>query len=142
MSPHPMIIAATAGMVLLLSPLAATAQPGHGHRDRGHAERSAPFHAGPGKHERKALLVNCPPGLAKKTPACLPPGQAKKLPALRVGQYLDLQHAHLISHPGRYGLSKAPTGNRYAIMDGRLMRVDESTGKILSILRVIDAILD
>lgn len=144
MKPHPFITAAAAGLVLALAPLSGAAQPGngHGHKDRGHVERKATFRAGAHKPGARAVLANCPPGLAKKTPACLPPGQAKKLPMLQVGQYLDYDRAHLITRPGLYGLNDAPYGNRYAIIDGRLVRVDDSTGKILSILRIIDAILD
>lgn len=83
---------------------------------------------------------SCPPGLAKKDPACLPPGQAKK--GIGVGQIVDLDRVHVISRPGLYGLGSAPAGQRYAIVNGRLVRVDRDTGRILSILRVVDAILD
>ena len=82
---------------------------------------------------------HCPPGLAKKDPACIPPGQAKKM---GVGRVVDWQEVHVISRPGLYGLTDAPRGQRYAIVDGRLIRIDESTRKILSIIRLVDTILD
>lgn len=88
--------------------------------------------------------AGCPPGLAKKTPACIPPGQAKKYVGgpLSVGDYIDWDHAHVITRPGRYGLSTPPEGDRYAVIDGRLVRVNSDTGKVLSILRLVNEILD
>lgn len=82
----------------------------------------------------------CPPGLAKKNPPCVPPGQAKK--AIGVGDVIDWNGVHAVTRPGLYGLGDAPRGQRYAIVNGRLVRVDRETGRILSILRLVDAILD
>lgn len=82
---------------------------------------------------------HCPPGLAKKDPACIPPGQAKKM---GVGGVVDWDHVHIVRRPGLYGLTDAPKGQRYAIVDGRLVRIDESTRKILSVIRLVDTILD
>lgn len=84
---------------------------------------------------------NCPPGVAKKAPSCLPPGQAAKK-GIRVGDVVDPGSVHLVTRPGAYGLSTPPAGDRYAIVDGRLVRMDPATGRILSILRLIDAVLD
>lgn len=84
---------------------------------------------------------HCPPGLAKKNPPCVPPGQAAK-GAVQVGEVLRLGNIHIITRPGRYGLGDPPPGDRYAIVNGRLIRVDENSGKVRSILRVVDAILD
>lgn len=98
------------------------------------------------KSNRTAKIVhidnqtrNCPPGLAKKSPACVPPGQAKKW---GVGDIIDWDNVHIVTQPGYYGLSTPPRGDRYAIIDGQLVRVNRDSGQILSILRLVDAILD
>ncbi|HHW33010.1 MAG TPA: hypothetical protein GXX24_02540 [Paracoccus solventivorans] len=86
-----------------------------------------------------AAVAHCPPGLAKKSPSCIPPGQAKRL---RVGSVLDWNRAHLVRQPGLYGLAGAPDGQRYAIVDGQLLRVDAGTAKVLAVIRAVEAILD
>ncbi|SHL79386.1 hypothetical protein SAMN05444389_101384 [Paracoccus solventivorans] len=86
-----------------------------------------------------ATVMHCPPGLAKKSPSCIPPGQAKRL---RVGSVLDWNRAHLVRRPGLYGLAGAPDGQRYAIVDGQLVRVDSGTAKVLAVIRAVEAILD
>ena len=53
--------------VLALSAGSALAD-GKGHGDKGHSKKPKAHHA----------TQFCPPGLAKKSPACIPPGQAKK----------------------------------------------------------------
>ena len=87
----------------------------------------------------RAMANVCPPGLAKKSPACVPPGQAKKD---MVGSVVRWNDVHIVTRPGLYGLGDPPSGQRYAVVDGRLVRVDRDTGRILSILRLVDAILD
>lgn len=86
------------------------------------------------------IVQNCPPGLAQKDPPCVPPGQAKK--GRSVGNVVDWDTVHVVTRPGLYGLSDPPSGQRYAIVDGRLVRVDGQTSKILSVIRLVDAILD
>ena len=81
----------------------------------------------------------CPPGLAKKSPACVPPGQARNG---LVGRVVDWRDVHVVRKPGLYGLAQAPSGQNYAIVDGRLVRIDSRTAKVLSIIRTVDAILD
>lgn len=83
---------------------------------------------------------HCPPGLAKKSPACVPPGQAKA--AVRVGDVLKLGGIHVVTRPGLYGLGVPPSGDQYAVVGNHLLRVDGETGKVLSILRTVTAILD
>lgn len=105
-------------------------------------------------HHARVITVHCPPGLAKKDPACVPPGQARarsddrrhydrdRRDHLRTGDIIDLRHVHIVTRPGLYGLNDPRRNERYAVVDGRLVRVDESTGKVLNIIRLIDAILD
>ncbi|MFC0200211.1 hypothetical protein [Paracoccus rhizosphaerae] len=40
-----------------------------------------------------------------------------------------------IAVPGTYGLGLSPVGHRYAIVGGYLVRIDDRSGKILSVLR-------
>ncbi|MFD1881439.1 hypothetical protein [Paracoccus pacificus] len=90
-----------------------------------------------------AQSVNCPPGLAKKSPACVPPGQAKKGVAdIQVGRIYDRDTIHYITEPGRYGLGAPPSGSRYAVIGNRLVRVDSQTDQVLSIIRLVENILD
>ena len=79
--------------------------------------------------------ASCPPGLAKKDPACIPPGQARKHD-WRVGDSIDWDDVHVITRPGLYGLGDPPSGQRYAIVDGRLVRVVRETSRILSVVRL------
>ncbi|MBM3604567.1 MAG: hypothetical protein FJX25_07355 [Alphaproteobacteria bacterium] len=54
-----------------------------------------------------------------------------------VGDTPAARHVQLIDNPGAYGLGPDLPGNRYATVAGHLVRIDASTGKILSVLRPI-----
>ena len=113
----------------LALPAAALAdKPPHAGRKDGRGPGTAVANAG-----------HCPPGLAKTSPACVPPGQARHG---LVGRVLDRDRIHYVRKPGLYGLAEAPDGQRYAIVDGRLVRIDARTAKVLSVIRAVDAILD
>lgn len=140
-------VAAAVAAILALAPLQAEAKDkGHGkgnahnrpavvtiHDDAPRAPRAMFFNA-------QAGATHCPPGLAKKNPPCIPPGQAKK--GVVIGESVDLGTVHIVTRPGLYGLGDAPEGAQYAIIDNRLVRVDSRTGQILSIIRLVNAILD
>ncbi|WP_167626654.1 RcnB family protein [Paracoccus luteus] len=97
----------------------------------------------PDRPARTLVQRACPPGLAKKSPACVPPGQARKMDGrVVVGDRIDWNHVHVVTRPGLYGLTEPPRGQRYAIVDGRLVRVDSGTARILSIIRLVEALLD
>jgi hypothetical protein len=90
-----------------------------------------------------SLAKSCPPGLAKKNPPCVPPGQAKKgvvlwAPGDRIGD----APVHWITWPDRYALPPLGPGQRYVVLDRRIYVVDEGTQTVLSVLQVIDALLD
>ena len=76
---------------------------------------------------------NCPPGLAKKNNGCLPPGQAKK--RYVVGQPLPAGIV-IAALPAELSvkLGPAPTGYRYGILDGDLVKLAVGT------MLVVDAI--
>ncbi|WP_410216485.1 hypothetical protein [Paracoccus sp. (in: a-proteobacteria)] len=59
-----------------------------------------------------------------------------------VGDVAKAADLHLITRPGRYGLSKAPEGDRYAILDGRIVRIEADTAQVLSILWAAPRVLD
>lgn len=81
----------------------------------------------------------CPPGLAKKSPACVPPGLAKKAYGVRIGDHLH-DHDHVrIEHPGRYGLDD---DYPYYRIGDRIARVDRETLEILELIDAIANVLD
>lgn len=76
-----------------------------------------------------------PQAPAKARPATAP-ARAKAGPRVVVGDRYP--NAHLITEPGRYGLSVPPDGTAYAVIGHTLARVDRKTFKVLSILRSIE----
>ena len=94
--------------------------------------------------------LNCPPGLAKKDPPCVPPGLARK--GVTYEEWASYDRARLdtlwterreeVLRDGRtgdadllllsseriaalYGLAPAPAGQRYALIDGMPVLLDE-----------------
>lgn len=140
---------AVAAVALAVPALGHADKPAHAGQKgpRGHAAaqpKATPAGAQTRDRRGEVVLVRderapCPPGLAKKSPACVPPGQAR--PRL-VGRVVDWRDVHLVRKPGLYGLAQAPSGQNYAIIDGRLVRIESRTAKILSVIRTVDAILD
>lgn len=81
---------------------------------------------------------DCPPGLAKKSPACQPPGQAKK-------QYERFEagdrpsHYERLDRPNRYGLSD---NNDYVVSNGNVYRINEQTGEIIAFIDALANLTD
>lgn len=102
------------------------------------------------------MSAPCPPGLAKKSPRCIPPGQARKAERsddrpialwiddryYHVGDRLDEPAYHYVTRPRLYGLEPLYDGSRYVIVGNNLMRVDGDTLQLLSLIRIVDSILD
>jgi len=85
----------------------------------------------------------CPPGLAKKSPACVPPGQARKAyRGIDVGDHIGDRDRHLIRYPDRYGLRPLRAGERYFVVDGNILRVDERSFEVLDFIRATAELLD
>ena len=89
----------------------------------------------------------CPPGLAKKDPPCVPPGQAKKgvttdqwLNGDRIGDVIDRDDLIYLDDYVRYDLPSLPYGQRYAIVDGRIVVIEAETYKILQLIRLFTAL--
>ena len=114
----------TCATLALALPIAAMAGPITGLAPS--AQGIAPVHAAAG---------GCPPGLAKKNPACVPPGQAKK--AYRIGDPLP-DGFILIRTPSRYGLDPRRT---YYERNGYVIQIDRETGKILNLVGAIADLL-
>lgn len=86
---------------------------------------------------------SCPPGLAKKSPACVPPGLAKNAyRGVDVGDNIRDRDRHLIRYPDRYGLHPLRDGERYYVVDGNILRVDEQTFEVLDFIRATAELLD
>jgi Ni/Co efflux regulator RcnB len=78
----------------------------------------------------------CPPGLAKKNNGCLPPGQAAK--RYTVGKTLA-PTVKWYAPPDDllYKLGPAPTGYRYAMVDGDLLTLAVGTSMVVDALAAI-----
>ncbi|WP_300029479.1 excinuclease ABC subunit A [uncultured Roseobacter sp.] len=88
----------------------------------------------------EAAPKHCPPGLAKKSQACVPPGQAKKAgnPRWSRGDVISGDYV-VVRDPGRYGLDRSGT---YYNSGGYIFRVDQQTREVLDFLGAAAALLD
>ncbi|MDZ4134339.1 MAG: hypothetical protein U1D06_01930 [Paracoccaceae bacterium] len=85
----------------------------------------------------------CPPGLAKKNPPCVPPGQAKKgvttnqwLNRDRTGDVVNRGDLIFLDDYSRYDLPQLPYGQRYAVIDDRIVVIDPQNYQILQLIRI------
>ena len=125
----------TALAATLALPIAAQAKNDHGPKGNAHGQHASA----------------CPPGLAKKDPACVPPGLAKKAyrdsddhhAHVRVGEVLDPAYIGsryiVVTDPDRYGLD--PRYSYYRI-DDNLYRVNQDTREVLALIGAVSAILN
>jgi hypothetical protein len=79
----------------------------------------------------------CPPGLAKKSPACIPPGQAKKgVTEWKPGDTVDPnQVSQWITQPSRYSLPPLAPGERYVVVNGQVLKVSDQTYKVIALYK-------
>lgn len=105
--------------------------------------------ADPGRgrhHDRDANNAHqgCPPGLAKKSPACVPPGQARR-DDIRygrgIGDRLRVQDYVLVRDLDRYDIERRDNW-RYYRSDDQLYRVDAETRQILAVINLARALLN
>lgn len=133
MSRFRMLATATAALSIALAGTV-SADPGKG---RGH-DRDREHHAHHAAH-------GCPPGLAKKNPACVPPGQARHHDRLRygrdVGDRLRIGDYVLVRDPARFDLQRRD-GWRYYRSGDRVYRVDAETQQILAVIDLARALLN
>ena len=104
-------------------------------------------------HVVQAKAGGCPPGLAKKSPACVPPGLAKKQGqaprdadrdvVIHVGDHIDPGYIGtryiVVNDPTRYGLDPRYSYYRY---DNNVYRVDQETREVLALIGAVSAILN
>lgn len=133
------MLLAAAVAVAGVTPAVADPGKGKGHK---HAQKHKHKHKHAHKHRGHARYgSHCPPGLAKKYPACVPPGQARKH-AIRygtdIGDILRIANYARIVDYDRYGLERRDNWNYYR-NDNRIYRVDSGTRKVLAVLNLIDA---
>jgi hypothetical protein len=89
----------------------------------------------------------CPPGLAKKNPPCVPPGQAKKgvtteqwAGRTHIGDVVNRDDLIFLDDYGLYDLPPLPYGQRYAVVDDRIVVIDPETYTILQLIRIFTAL--
>ena len=83
-----------------------------------------------------ATTVIAPSAEDVETPA---PSAAQEF---HVGDSRDQAEVHLVTSPGLYGLGSGVPGSSYAVAHGKLIRIDPSSFKVLSILRDQPRLLD
>jgi len=99
-----------------------------------------------GHRQRDAVAANttsnggCPPGLAKKSPACIPPGLAQK--GYYRGGFLSPGDAHWILNPFDFGLPKPGTGEGYVQIGDTFVKVNKETFEILNLFDALGKVLD
>lgn len=86
----------------------------------------------------------CPPGLAKKAVPCVPPGLAKK--GVRYWQPGDVvdptDYFHFITYPDRYGLPPLGPGERYIVIGGQILKVNQATWEVITLFQAVEILLD
>lgn len=94
-----------------------------------------------------AEATGCPPGLAKKNPPCVPPGQAKKgvttdqwLNRDRIGDVVQSSDLVYLDDFALYDLPPLPYGQRYAVVDDRIVVIDPESYRILQLIRIFTAL--
>lgn len=92
-----------------------------------------------GKSRGAQAAVHCPPGLAKKSPACVPPGQAKKRLGLKRGDRYD-GSGRILRNYNRLGLPRLDPGESYYRLGDTVIAVDEDTRLVLDVIGIISRI--
>ncbi|MBJ3761846.1 hypothetical protein ILP92_03670 [Maribius pontilimi] len=125
------IVTATLALALAAAPALAGNHKSNGHKGNGG-----------NKHGNFQAAQGCPPGLAKKSPACVPPGLAKKgvRRDYRIGDTLDRDFDRWRDYE-RYGV-RLNDGERFYRRDDMIYRVQRDSREILDILRLADLVLN
>lgn len=134
---------------------------GHGktkhekHKEKAHGKTKEKGHGGHGHKDKIVILQNdrtlireyivqdyhahCPPGLAKKTPACIPPGQAKKL--YTIGQPLpQVVVFQPVPHDLLVRLQPVPVGYQYVMVDRDVLLVSEASHHVIDAITLLSAV--
>lgn len=135
------LLAATIGAVPALADPGNGNGKGHGKGNGGKDKVSHARHDDDRGRGHVNYARSCPPGLAKKDPACVPPGLARKdddYHGTRVGDELRVRDYVVIRDFDRYDLERR-AGWDYYRDDDRVYRVDSDTRKVLAVINLIDA---
>ena len=81
----------------------------------------------------------CPPGLAKKSPACIPPGQAAKYAA---GNNLPDREYDWILNPFDFNLPELGEGEAYVHIGDAFVKVDKKTLAIIDLFDALGRVLN
>lgn len=81
----------------------------------------------------------CPPGLAKKSPACIPPGQAKKYVP---GMILPGSDYDWLLNPLEFVLPELGDGESYFQFGDMFVKVDRETMEILNLFDALGQVLN
>ena len=57
--------------------------------------------------------------------------------SVSVGDVVTPRDVHAVPQPAKFGLGPAPKDSRYAIIDDHVVRLDERSGKVLTIIRPV-----
>jgi hypothetical protein len=103
--------------------------------------------AAPVLHPALGAAHACPPGLAKKDPPCVPPGHARRGGAGHDAGHddwrpyrVDRDDFYYLDDYPRYDLPGLPYGQRYAVVDDRIVVIDAESYEILQLIRVFTAL--
>ena len=128
-----------AAFTLSLAPLGLYAKPGNNNGNGNtHSNQENGSHG-------------CPPGLARREPACVPPGLARQGITTEdrigpmttnyfVGDILDFNDFVTVTDLRMLGLPTLPMGEQYAVIDGTLVRLDADSYEILQLVRAATAV--
>lgn len=131
----------TAALAATLGTTLPAAADGRGNRHGDHrGEHRGNDHRGNDHRGGNIRYAHCPPGLAKKSPACVPPGQARQQGyyGYRRGDIIRRGDVIVLRDPGRYELEQR-RGWDYYRDDNRIYRVDRNTQRILAVMNLIQA---
>ncbi len=100
----------------------------------------------------------CPPGLAKKSPACVPPGHARngkrdwdddrhrddvvRREVVRERYYITDYDYFPLRDPGRYTLPPLRPGEAYYVANNQVYRVDSGSKQILDVVGLLTNLLN
>ncbi|GGL62607.1 hypothetical protein [Wenxinia marina] len=88
----------------------------------------------------------CPPGLADRDPACVPPGQAaqgvttEEWLGYGAGDVAPEEALLWIEDPDVFDLPALPDGQRYAVINGTIVALDDASYEILDLIRTAAAV--
>lgn len=83
---------------------------------------------------------HCPPGLAKKTPACVPPGLANKGATGREWRRGDRVSGYdyiVIRDWDRYRLAPPRSGEQYIRIADNLLKIDRDTLEVITFIGLV-----